>query len=322
MKSDPSVAKKCGARIAGSVLDLLFHTPIVRLQRVGREAGVEIFAKLEALSPGGSVKDRVTLNMIETAEREGRLGPGAVVVEPTSGNTGIGLALVCAVKGYRCIIVMPEDMSLERVHLLRNLGAEVILTPARETMAGAIRKANEIAGKTPGAFLPGQYANAANPEIHRLTTAREIVAALEADATVPDAFVAGVGTGGTITGVGQVLRERYPGVRIFAVEPERSAVLSGGKPGQHRIQGIGAGFVPEVLDRSVFDEVITVSDNDAFETCRRLIREEAIICGISSGANCWAALSAAARMGGSRRIVTVLPDTGERYFSVHQYFEL
>jgi cysteine synthase A len=309
---------KSGQIAADSVLDLVGNTPIVRLNRIVPDNGATIFAKLDYYSPGGSIKDRITLNIIEDAERKGLLKPESVIVEPTSGNTGIGLAMVSAVKGYRCIIIMPESMSLERIYILKTYGAEVILTPAAEDMSGAVRKAEEIARTTPHSFLPLQYSNPANPDMHRRSTAQEIIKALSGPI---DAFVAGVGTGGTITGTGEALKTCFPDIRIVAVEPARSAVLSGEKAGQHRIQGIGAGFIPENLNRDIIDEVIKITDEEAWENAQRLAREEGIFCGMTSGANCAAALRVAESMGSDKTIVTVFCDTGDRYFTTQQYFE-
>lgn len=311
--------RKAGREVAESVLDLITNTPLVRLNRLAPYNAAHVYAKLEYFSPGGSVKDRVTLNMIEDAERRGLIQPGSVIVEPTSGNTGIGLAMICAVKGYRCIIVMPESMSLERIYVLKTYGAEVILTPAADDMTGALNRAEEIARTTPNAFMPRQYSNPANPDMHAQTTAREIIEAL--DGGPIDAFVAGVGTGGTISGVGLALKQLFPSVKIVAVEPEKSAVLSGGKPGQHRIQGIGAGFVPPNLNRGLLDEIIKVRDQEAFQMAKRLAREEGIFCGMTSGANCVAALHVAAQLSLGARVVTIFCDAGDRYFSTQQYFE-
>jgi cysteine synthase A len=301
--------------IVDSVLELIGRTPMVRLSRVAPAGGAEVLGKLESLNPGGSVKDRIALSMVEAAERSGELKPGATIVEPTSGNTGIGLALVAAVKGYRLILTMPEDMSIERRRLFERFGAELLLTPAIEGMTGAVFAARQMVEEHPGYFMPQQFENEANPEIHRLTTAREILAAT---GTNLDAFVAGVGTGGTITGVGQVLRaELGSRVLIVAVEPSRSPVLSGGRAGMHAIQGIGASFVPGVLDRSVYNEIIRIEDKDALAMTRRLTREEGLLVGISAGANVVAANKIATRLGAGRTVVTVLPDTGERYLSVN-----
>jgi cysteine synthase A len=310
--------KKAGLKVAENVLDLFFNTPIVKLNRVIGKNSAEVFAKLEAFSPGGSVKDRIALSMIETAEKEGLLKEGSVVVEPTSGNTGIGLALVCAVKGYRCILVMPESMSLERIYILKTFGAEVVLTPAIEGMQGAVKKAEEIVKKTKNAFMPQQFKNPSNPEIHRKTTAQEIIRAMDGKI---DAFVAGVGTGGTITGVGEVLKKMIPDVLIVAVEPHTSAVLSGKPPGPHKIQGIGAGFIPDVLNRKIIDRIVVRFACCGANTALHEAKEEGIFCGISSGAACFAAIKIAEELGTGKRVVTVFPDTGERYFSIQQYFE-
>ncbi len=300
--------------IASTILDLIGATPLVRLNRVIPEQSATVLGKLENLNPGGSVKDRIALSMIEDAERDGRLQPGSTIVEPTSGNTGVGLALVAAVKGYRLILTMPEDMSLERRQLLERFGVELHLTPAIEGMTGAVFAAQQLVEKNPGYFMPQQFENASNPEIHRRTTAREII---EATGGQIDAFVAGVGTGGTITGVGEVLREALGDrVRIVAVEPARSPVLSGGRAGMHGIQGIGASFVPGVLNRAVYDEVIRIEDKEAYATTRRLTREEGLLVGISAGANVAAAARVAARLGTGKTVVTMLCDTGERYLSV------
>jgi cysteine synthase A len=298
--------------VADSVLDLVGNTPMVRLNRIAAGRGATVLAKLESLNPAGSVKDRIAVSMVAEAEREGKLRPGATIVEPTSGNTGIGLAMVAAVKGYRLILTMPEDMSLERRRLLERYGADLVLTPAIEGMSGAVYAAEELVREHPDYFMPQQFLNPANPEIHRRTTAQEI---LRATGGSVDAFVAGVGTGGTITGVGEVLREHNPDVLIAAVEPARSPVLRGGRSGMHAIQGIGASFVPGVLNRGIYQELIAVGDDDAIETSRRLAREEGLLVGISSGANVYAALKIARRLGTGKTVVTMLPDTGERYLS-------
>jgi cysteine synthase A len=300
-------------RVADSVLDLIGNTPLVRLGRIARAGSATILAKVESQNPGGSVKDRIARSMIEDAERRGVLRPGSTLVEPTSGNTGIGLAVVAAVKGYRLSRTMPDDMSLERRRLLARLGAELVLTPAIEGMTGAVFAAQELCREHPGYVLLQQFENPANPDAHRRTTALEI---LEATGGKVDGFVAGVGTGGTITGVGEVLRQRIPGIRIVAVEPAKSPVLSGGKARVHGIQGIGASFVPGILNRSVIDEIVQVKDEDAMATALRLAREEGLLVGISAGANVWAALGVAERLGAGRTVVTVLCDTGERYLSV------
>lgn len=300
------------AQLAESILDLIGHTPLVQLRRVPGEGTAQVLGKLESRNPGGSVKDRIAQAMIEAAEQEGRLKPGDTIVEPTSGNTGIGLALVAAVKGYRLVLTMPEDMSLERRKLLRRLGAEFVLTPALEGMTGAVFAAEQLV-REQGYYMPQQFENPANPEIHARTTGPEIVAATGGQV---DAFVVGVGTGGTITGAGRVLREANPHVLLIAVEPERSPVLAGGRPRPHAIQGIGASFVPGVLDRTLLDETIAVSDDDAIAMMERLAREEGLLVGISAGANVYAACAVARRLGAGKTVVTILPDTGERYLSL------
>jgi len=304
-------------KVAENVLELIGFTPMVKLKKIVDKDTAEIYAKLESFNPGGSVKDRICLSMIEDAEKKGKLKPGAIVVEPTSGNTGIGLAMVCAVKGYKCIITMPESMSLERIFILKSYGAEVVLTPAIEGMSGAIKKAEEIIKKTRNSFMPQQFNNLANPEIHRRTTAQEVLAATNSKL---DAFVAGVGTGGTITGVGEILKKKNPNIKIVAVEPSTSAVLSGKSSGPHKIQGIGAGFIPKVLNRTIIDEMVTVDDGQAFRITKRLAREEGLFVGISAGAAAFAALKVAKDLGKGKRVVVILPDTGERYFSMEQYF--
>ena len=300
-------------RLAGSVLELIGATPLVRLNRIPRAGGATVLAKMESLNPGGSVKDRIALAMVEDAERRGVLAAGATLVEPTSGNTGIGLAMVCAVRGYRLILTMPDDMSVERQRLLARYGAEIHLTPAMEGMTGAVFAAQEICREHPDYFMPLQFENPANPEVHRRTTAIEI---LEATDERLDVFLAAVGTGGTVTGVGEVLKERVPGLRVVGVEPARSPVLSGGRFRPHGIQGIGASFVPGILNRAVLDEIVTVRDEDATAMARRLAREEGLLVGISSGANVWAACRVAESRPADQVVVTVLCDTGERYLSV------
>lgn len=300
-------------KIANDMTELVGRTPLVRLNRLGQGLGATLVAKLEFNNPCASVKDRIAKSMIEAAMADGRITPDTVLVEPTSGNTGIGLAFVCAVKGLKLILTMPESMSMERRKLLTGFGAELVLTPAAEGMKGAIARAEEIVAATPNAFMPMQFENMDNPAAHRRTTAEEVWA--DTDGAV-DVFVAGVGTGGTITGVAEVLKARKPGLRAVAVEPADSPVLSGGRPGPHKIQGIGAGFVPGALNTSIIDEIITMDNDTAFETARRLIREEGILCGISSGANCAAALRLAGREeNAGKMIVFVVCDTGERYLS-------
>lgn len=305
-------------KIAENILELVGNTPMVRLRRLTDASMATILAKLESFNPGGSVKDRICLAMIEAAEQRGILKPGSTIIEPTSGNTGIGLAMVGVVKGYHVILTMPETMSAERRYILKSYGAEVILTPAAEGMVGAVKKAEELLAQIPGAFMPQQFQNPANPQVHRQTTAQEILRATDGEF---EAFVAGVGTGGTITGVGEVLKKKNPAMTVIGVEPKGSPVLSGGEPGPHLIQGIGAGFVPQILNRSVIDEIMTVTDEDAHDTATRLAREEALFVGISAGAACWAALKVARRLGAGKTVVVVLPDTGERYFSMEPYFE-
>ncbi len=296
-----------------TILHLIGNTPIVKLNRLAGEGQAEVWAKLEGFNPGGSVKDRPALAMIEDAEKKGKLRKGMIIVEPTSGNTGIGLAMVAAVKGYRVILTMPESMTIERRRLLEAYGAELVLTPAEKGMKGAIAKADEILASGKEYFKPDQFGNPANPQVHRRTTAKEIIAAMGAKKI--DAFVAGVGTGGTITGVGEALKKKFRNIKIFAVEPAASPVLSGGQPGPHTIQGIGAGFVPPILNTRVYDEIIQVTNGHAAETAKRLAREEGLLVGVSSGAACWAALQAAARIGKGKRIVTVFPDVGQRYLT-------
>jgi cysteine synthase A len=301
------------SRVYDDITQTIGKTPLVRLNKVTRGVPAEILLKCEFFNPLGSVKDRIGLAMVEAAEREGKLNRETVVVEPTSGNTGIALAFVCAAKGYRLILTMPETMSVERRVLLRMLGAELVLTPGAEGMPGAIRKAEQLVRDTPNAFMPQQFNNPANPEVHRRTTAIEI---WEDTGGRVDAFVAGVGTGGTLTGVGEVIKAKKAGFKCVAVEPSDSPVLSGGKPGPHKIQGIGAGFVPQVLNAQVYDEVIRVNNDDAFATARRLAREEGILCGISTGANVWAAIEYGKRaVNKGKVIVTIAPSTGERYLS-------
>ncbi|HBQ16115.1 MAG TPA: cysteine synthase A [Myxococcales bacterium] len=297
-------------RIYDGVLDLVGRTPLIRLKKLSPKRGAEICGKLERNNPAGSVKDRPALFMIEAAEDAGQLREGSTLIEATSGNTGISLAAMSAVKGYRCVLVMPEDMSVSRRQILKSYGAEVILTPSMEGMAGAVERANRLLEETDGAFMPSQFDNPANPRSHEATTAEEIWKACGGEV---DAFVAGVGTGGTVTGVGKVLKERNPEVKIVAVEPRASAVLSGGKPGLHGIQGLGAGFVPGVLDRALIDEILTVTDLAADRMTRRLAKEEGLLVGPSAGANVHAAQELAKRMKPGQRVVTILCDGGERY---------
>jgi cysteine synthase A len=307
-------------RIANDVTELIGNTPLVRIRRLSQGAGADILAKLEFYSPAHSVKDRIGWAMIEAAEQAGKIGPDTIIVEPTSGNTGIALAMVCAARGYRCRLVMPETMSNERRMLLRAYGAELVLTPGPEGMLGAIRRAEEIVASDPRCFMPQQFNNPANPEVHRRTTAEEIWR--DTDGKV-DILVAGVGTGGTITGVAEVIKERKPGFQAIAVEPEASPMLSKGTKGPHPIQGIGAGFVPEVLNTKCYDEVITVRNEDAFEVARAAAREEGLLVGISSGAALWAAVQVAKRPeNAGKMIVTIIPSFGERYLSTALYANL
>jgi len=307
------------AKLVQNITQLIGDTPLVRLNRVVPEDSAEIYVKLEYQNPGASVKDRIAISMVEAAEREGRLKPGDTIIEPTSGNTGIGLAMVAAAKGYKAILVMPETMSLERRNLLRAYGAELVLTPGSEGMKGAVKKAEEIVAENPHYFMPQQFKNPANVQIHRETTGPEIVEAINSHDGKLDAFVAGVGTGGTITGAGEVLRKHFPHIKIFAVEPAASPILSGGKPGPPKIQGIGANFIPDILNTSIYDEVITVENEEAFETSRRVAKEEGILGGISTGAAIFAALKVAKRLGKGKRVVTVAPSNGERYLSTPLY---
>ena len=298
--------------IYDNICQTIGRTPIVRLNRIPKSDWAEMLVKVESFNPGGSVKDRIGLAMIEAAEQEGRLKPGGTIVEPTSGNTGIGLAMVGAAKGYRVILTMPEDMSVERVNLLRAYGAEVVLTPREDVMQGAIAAAEKLVQDHPDYFMPQQFRNAANPEAHRRTTAREILSVL---GNRLDLFVCGIGTGGTATGAGEILKREIPGLKVYAVEPTDSAVLSGGKPGPHKIQGIGAGFVPQIFDRGIVDRVITVTYEDARAAARRMAQLEGILCGVSSGAIVHAASIAAQELGRPRRVLAMIPDTGERYLS-------
>ena len=306
-------------RIFPRIIDTVGTTPLVRLQSLTRDLGATVLVKLESMNPLGSVKDRIGPAMLLAAEAGGLIHPGALIVEPTSGNTGIALAFACAARGYRLILTMPDTMSLERRKLLKHLGAEVILTPGSQGMTGAINRARQIAAEFPKAYMPDQFSNPANPEIHRRTTAEEIWR--DTDGKV-DILVAGVGTGGTITGVAEVIKARKPSFQAVAVEPAASPVLSGGPPGPHLIQGIGAGFIPQVLNRQIIDEVITVADEEALETARAVARREGILCGISSGAAVCAALSLARRSENQgKQIVAILPSTGERYLSTKLFID-
>ncbi|MBL4953547.1 cysteine synthase A [Neobacillus sp. OS1-32] len=301
-------------RIANSVTDLIGQTPIVKLNRITDENSAEVYLKLEYFNPGSSVKDRIGLAMIEAAEEKGQIKPGDTIIEPTSGNTGIGLAMVAAAKGYKAVFVMPETMSLERRNLLRAYGAELVLTPGPEGMKGAIAKAEALAAEN-GYFMPQQFKNEANPEVHKRTTGKEIAEQMDQ----LDAFVAGIGTGGTISGAGSVLREKFPNIKIVAVEPQDSPVLSGGKPGPHKLQGLGAGFVPDTLNTQIYDEIIQVSTDEAFAASRRAAREEGILGGISSGAAVHAALKVAKELGKGKKVLAIIPDNGERYLSTALY---
>lgn len=307
------------ANVFSDIGKTIGNTPVVRLNKVVQDLEADVMAKLEFFNPLGSVKDRIGVSMIEAAEREGRINKNTLIVEPTSGNTGISLAFVCAAKGYRLCLTMPDTMSIERRKLLKHLGAELVLTPGTQGMKGAIAKAEEVLASTKDAYMPNQFKNPANPEIHRRTTAEEIWN--ETGGTV-DIFVSGVGTGGTITGVSEVIKDRKPSFKAIAVEPADSPVLSGGKPGPHKIQGIGAGFVPDVLNVSIIDEVVTVTNEDAFETARQLAKEEGIMCGISSGAAVWVALQIGKRPENrGKQIVVALPSSGERYISTDLFKE-
>ncbi len=306
-------------RASSTITELIGRTPLVRLNRLTPQGAATIYAKVEYFNPGGSVKDRICLNMIDEAERQGRLTPGATIIEPTSGNTGIGLALISAVRGYKLILVMPESMSMERASLLSSYGAQLVLTAAWEGMKGSIKEAESLVAANPEYFMPDQFSNPANPATHRQTTALEIWEALDGRI---DAFVAAVGTGGTITGCGEVFKQRTPAIKVIAVEPAGSPVLSGGDPGPHRIQGIGAGFIPAVLNRSILDGVLTVTDEEAYQTAKLLAKKEGLLVGISSGANVAAAQKVAAELGPGKNVVTILCDTGERYISIEKYFHI
>ncbi|AUW63756.1 MULTISPECIES: cysteine synthase A [Staphylococcus] len=299
-----------------NITQIIGNTPVVKLRNVVDEDAADVYVKLEYQNPGGSVKDRIALAMIEKAEKEGKIKPGDTIVEPTSGNTGIGLAFVCAAKGYKAVFTMPETMSSERRNLLKAYGAELVLTPGSEAMKGAIKKAKELKEEH-GYFEPQQFENLANPEVHALTTGPELVEQFEGKQI--DAFLAGVGTGGTLSGVGKVLKEKYPNVEIVAIEPEGSPVLSGGEPGPHKLQGLGAGFVPDTLNTNIYDSIIKVGNETAMETSRRVAKEEGILAGISSGAAIYAAIEKAKELGKGKTVVTVLPSNGERYLSTPLY---
>jgi cysteine synthase A len=305
-------------RPAQSITELVGNTPMVRLNRIAPKGSADIYAKLEVFNPGGSVKDRIALNMIDQAEKNGLVKPGSRIVEATSGNTGIGLAMVGAARGYHVTLVMPDNMSFERLQILKSYGAEVVLTPVDAGMAGAVEKAKQLVRESQSGFMPSQFTNPDNPAAHRKATAKEILADLDGKV---DAFVAGIGTGGTISGIGEVLKKHNPNVRIIGVEPASSPVLSGGKPGAHMIQGIGAGFVPQTLNRDVVDEIIRCSDEDAYQTASKLCKLEGIFAGLSCGAACWGALKAAQAMGAGKNVAVIFPDSGERYISMIQYFE-
>ncbi|MCF6139613.1 cysteine synthase A [Pseudalkalibacillus berkeleyi] len=302
-------------RVGNSIVDLIGQTPIVKLNRLTSEEDADVYLKLEFMNPGSSVKDRIALSMIETAEKAGALKENDTIIEPTSGNTGIGLAMVAAAKGYRTILVMPDTMSMERRNLLRAYGAKLILTPGAEGMKGAIAKAEALASER-GYFMPQQFQNEANPAVHRDTTGKEIV---EQMGDQLDAFVSGIGTGGTITGAGEVLKEHYPSIQIYAVEPTDSPILSGGSPGPHKIQGIGAGFVPSILNTSIYDEVLTITSDESFEYARKAAREEGLLGGISSGAAIAAALKVAKKLGKGKKVLAIIPSNGERYLSTPLY---
>ncbi|MEK3784799.1 MULTISPECIES: cysteine synthase A [Paenibacillus] len=306
-------------KVVNNVTELIGGTPLVRLNRIVPEDSAEIYVKLEFQNPGASVKDRIAVSMVEEAEKDGLLKPGGTIVEATSGNTGIGLAMVASAKGYKAIIVMPETMSLERRNLLRAYGAELVLTPGSEGMNGAVKKAEEILKENPEYFAAEQFKNKANVKIHRETTGPEIVEAIQSIGGSLDAFVAGIGTGGTITGAGEVLKKEFPGVKVVAVEPAASPILAGGKPGPHKIQGIGANFIPEILNQEVYDVITHVENDEAFETARQLAKEEGILSGISSGAAVFAALKVAKELGKGKRVVAIVPSNGERYLSTPLY---
>ncbi|GAB6988298.1 cysteine synthase A [Paenibacillus pini] len=300
-------------KIVNHITELIGDTPAVRLHRLTGEQDAEVYVKLESFNPSGSVKDRAAFNLIEQAERDGLLKPGSTIIEPTSGNTGIGLAMNAAAKGYRAIMIMPDNMTKERINLLKAYGAEVVLTPSAQRMPGAIQKAQQLHAEIADSFVPQQFENKANPDIHRVTTAIEIIEQMDGRL---DAFVATAGTGGTITGTGEVLRERIPGIQIYVAEPKGSPVLSGGEPGPHKLVGTSPGFIPTILNTDVYDEIYQVSDEDAITTTRRLAREEGILVGPSSGASVWTALQVARKLGPGKRVLCIAPDTGERYLSM------
>lgn len=306
-------------KVVNNVTELIGGTPLVRLNRIVPEDSAEIYVKLEYQNPGSSVKDRIALSMVDEAEKEGLLKPGGTIIEATSGNTGIGLAMVAAARGYKAIIVMPETMSLERRNLLRAYGAELVLTPGAEGMNGAVKKAEEILKENPDYFAAEQFKNKANVKIHRETTGPEIVEAIQSIGGTLDAFVAGIGTGGTISGAGEALKQEFPNVKIVAVEPAASPILAGGKPGPHKIQGIGANFIPEILNQDIYNEIIHVENEEAFETARKLAKEEGILSGISSGAAVFAGLKVAKQLGKGKRVVVIVPSNGERYLSTPLY---
>lgn len=307
------------AKVVNNVTELIGGTPLVRLNRIVPEGSAEVFVKLEYQNPGSSVKDRIAISIVEEAEKEGKLKPGDTIIEATSGNTGIGLAMVAAAKGYKSVIVMPETMSMERRNLLRAYGAELVLTPGAEGMNGAVKKAEELLKENPSYFMADQFKNKANVKIHRETTGPEIVEAIQSVGGTLDAFIAGIGTGGTITGTGEVLKEAFPDIKIVAVEPSASPILAGGKPGPHKIQGIGANFIPEILDQEIYDEIIHIENDDAFETARQVAKEEGILSGISSGAAIRAGLQVAKQLGAGKRVVVIVPSNGERYLSTPLY---
>ena len=307
------------AKVVNNVTELIGGTPLVRLNRLVSEDSAEIYLKLEYQNPGASVKDRIAISIVEEAEKDGSLKPGGTIVEATSGNTGIGLAMVAAAKGYKSVIVMPETMSIERRNLLRAYGAELILTPGSEGMNGAVTKAEAIVKENPGYFMAEQFKNLANVKIHRETTGPEIVEAIESIGGTLDAFIAGIGTGGTITGAGEVLKKQFPDIKIYAVEPAASPILAGGKPGPHKIQGLGANFIPEILNQDIYDEIIHIENEEAFEVARRVATEEGILSGISSGAAVSAALKVAKQLGKGKRVVVIIPSNGERYLSTPLY---